>query len=320
MSVGNTIGTAAAVVGVGLAGVVGWKVFEAARAANALNNAARDIRAAEGDQSALDNLITSLRSSGVLSQGREGAQVSQGTNAETQVQSSGVLVAAERAMLAAGSGAALSPNLAVVRPKDVLSNWKLGEGAWLPSQGRLAGWRESPTTLVRGLDMNAYALVYATDVYQPTSYGNAIVAYPASYGSRPVNLIEANNYRRYANVPWATAQGLQNTLDVFLVSSDQEPGTVALWSRAQGKFLTAAEAANVQFAVAGPLPPSFPGIPFILAAAPDERILPTAFIPEFLNALKRKVRFQPFPPTVRGQNLQAAAARIAAKARAKAGA
>lgn len=318
MSVGNTIGTAAAVVGVGVAGVVGWKIFERARAANALNNAAGDIRAAGGDQSALDNLIVALRSEGVLSPGREGAAVSQGTNAETQVQSAGVLVAAERAMLAAGSGAALSPNLAVVRPKDVLSNWRLGEGAWLPSQGKLAGWREGPTTLVRGLDMNAYALVYATDVYQPTSYGNAIIAYPRRLGYTPVNVIEANQLRRYPNVPWASAQGLQNTFDVFLVSSDQEPGTVALWDRAKGKFLTAAEAQDVQFAVAGPKPPSFQGIGPI-EAPPGEHILPTAFIPEFLNALKRKVRFQPFPPVVRAQ-AQARRAALAARIRAKAGA
>ena len=95
---------------------------------------------------------------------------------------------------------------------------------------------------------------------------------------------------------------------------------MALWSRAQGKFLTAAEAANVQFAVSGPLPPRFPGFGPFAPAVADERIIPTAFIPEFLNALKRKVRFQPFPPAVRGENLQSAAARIAAKARAKAGA
>lgn len=312
MSAGQIAGTAAAVVGAGVAAAVGWKVFEAARSANALNTAASDIRAAGGDQSALDNLIASLRSSGVLSPGREGAQVSQGTNAETQVQSAGVLVAAERAMLAAGSGTALSPNLAVVRPKDVYSNWRRGQGAWLPSQGKLAGWREGPTTLVRGLDMNAYALVYATDVYQPTSSGNAIVAYPRRYGYQPFNVIEANRLRRYSNVPWASSTGLQNTLDVFLVSSDQEPGTVALWSRAKSKFLTAAEAADVQFAIAGPVPPRFDGIWPALVALPNERILPSAFLPEFLGAIERKVRFQPFPPTVRAMqaaNRDAKAAR-----------
>jgi len=317
MSAGQVISTAAAVVGVGVAAAVGWKFLEAARTANQLNTAAGDIRAAGGDQTALDNLMAALRSEGVLSRGREGAAVSQGTNAETQTQSAGVLVAAERAMLAAGSAARLSPNLAVVRPKDVYSNWKMGEGAWLPSQGKLAGWRESPTTVVRGLDMNSYALVYATDAYQPTSYGNAIVAYPKVLGAVRYDLIEGNQLRVYKDVPWASAAGLRAAYDVLLVSSDQSGGMVALWDPARGRFLTPAESINVQFAVAGPPPPNFevsiPGLPRGLKG------IPTAFIPEFLAALSRKIVFQPFPPAVRQQQ-QASRDATAARIRAKAGA
>lgn len=316
MSAGQVIGTAAAVVGVGVAAAVGWRVFEAARTASQLNTAAGDIRAAGGDQTALDNLLAALRSEGVLSPGREGAAVSQGTNDETKLQTSGVLLEAERAMLAAGSAARLSPNLSVVRPRDVYSNWKIGEGAWLPSQGKQAGWRESPTTVVRGLDMNSYALVYATDVYQPTDYATAIVAYPKALGATLYNVVEANQLRFYADVPWASAAGLRSAYDVFLVSTDQGGGMVALWDPARSRFLTAAESANVQFAASGPAPPRaelgpFAGIP------KNTKITATAFIPEMINALKRKVVFQPFPPAVRQQQqarLDATAAHIRAKA------
>lgn len=313
MSVGNTIGTAAAVVGVGLAGVVGWKVLEAARAANALNNAARDIRAAGGDQSALDNVISALRSSGVFSPGREGAVISTGTNQETQFQSDAVLLAAERAMLAAGSGARLSPNLSVVRPKDVYANWKLGEGAWLPSQGKTAGWREGPTELVRGLDMNAYALVYLADVYAPSSDGGSIVAYPKRFGYTEAAFQEDNKSRGYQTY-LATASGLANQYDIFVTSTDQQGGLVALWDRNRGRFLTPAECVDVRFAVAGDFRrpgDTLNGVTMYYIAS--------AFLPELLRSMYFHTKFQPFPPNVR----QVQAARrdaTAARLRAKAGA
>lgn len=288
MSVPNTIGTAAAVVGVGLAGVVAWKVLESARAANALNNAAGDIRAAGGDQSALDNLIVSLRSSGVLSPGREGALVSEGTNEQTQIQTTGVLYAAERTMLAAGSGAALSPNLAVVRPRDTYANWKIGEGAWLPSQGKVAGWRESPTTLVRGLDMNSYALVLLDDVYTVPSGSWRICAIDKSSSSAVGFFTEKNKDRQYRlNVTGPAPK----RYDIFITSTDQQGGLVAFWDPDRARFLTPAEAQNVKFCVYS--------IDSASHALNSNIRLNTAFIGEMYKALERHTKFQPFPPAIR---------------------
>lgn len=313
MSVGNTIGTAAALVGVGLAGVVGWKVLEAARAANALNNAASDIRAAGGDPSALDNLIASLRSSGVFSPGREGAVISTGTNQETQFQSDAVLLAAERAMLAAGTAMGLSPNLAVVRPKDVRSNWLLGEGAWLPSQGAAAGWRVTPTVNLRGLDMNAYALVFLPEVYGASADGATIVAYDKRYGVTRFKAVEHNQQREYKGLPGATGPGRANAYDIMITSTDVQGGLVALWDPRRSRFLTAAEGADVIFTI------NVAEVRDTDTTSKGWVSLASSYAPNLRAAMERKVIFQPFPPAVRAMQ-QARRDWIGARLRAKAGA
>lgn len=295
MSAGQIAGTAAAVVGVGVAAAVGWKVFEAARAANALNTAARDIRAAGGDQSALDNVIAALRSTGVFSPGREGAVISTETNAETQVQSAGVLVAAERAMLAAGTAAALSPNLTVVRPKDVRSNWLLGEGAWLPSQGKANGWRTAPTVNLRGLDMNSYALVFLPDVYGPSADGATIVAYDQRYGVRRFNAVEMNKNRSYGRLPGATQAGLANAYDIMITSSDVQGGLVALWDSRRARFLTPAEGADVIFTI------NIGEVQTRNSSTRGLYGLASSYAPNVRAAMASKIIFQPFPPTVRAK-------------------
>lgn len=293
MSAGQVIGTAAAVVGVGVAGAVGWKIFEAARTASQLNTAAGDIRAAGGDQTALGNLMSALRSEGVLSPGREGAAVSQGTNEQTKIQTAGVLYEAERTMLAAGEAARLSPNLTVVRPKDVIDNWRIGEGAWLPSQGVRAGWRTTPTSIVRGFDMNSYALTYLPDAYTPSVDGVGIAAYDATHGVGTRKFIEWwGKYRDLGRQSIATAAGLQNSYDIFLTSTDQNGGLIALWDPRRCKFLTPAEASQVVFAITNS------------HESPQQlregMALHSRFVVRMLQALRRKTVFQPFPPAIRG--------------------
>lgn len=300
MSVSNVIGTAAAVVGVGVAAAVGYKVFESARTAGALNTAAGDIRAAGGDPGALANLMTALRSTGVLSPGKEGAAVSQGTNEQTQIQTSGVLYAAERTMLAAGSGARLSPNLTVVRPKDVYSNWQIGEGAWLPSQGAVSGFRVEPTSIVRGLDMNAYALVLLEDVYPPSRNPWTLLAVPRSTRTVNTKFREANKNRRYT-VP--VAVDARTTYDVFVTSTDQGPGgLVALWDKNASRFLTPAECSEVKFVLkyTGSDQMDAPNV-FLYGY----KLLSSAFLPELYFAMSRHTRFQPFPPSIRGAQMEA---------------
>lgn len=312
MSVGNAVGTVAAVVGVGVAGVVAWRVLESARSANALNNAASDIRNAGGDQSALDNLILSLRSSGVLAPGREGAAVSEGTNAETQIQSAGVLVAAERAMLAAGTAAALSRNLSVVLPKDVPDNWRIGEGAWLPSQGVAAGYRTSPVSNVRGLDMNAYALVYLPDVYDPPSNGGSVVAYPKRHGYNARSFYEGSGWATRRNVPFATSAGLGEQFDIMITSTDQSGGLVALWDPRRSRFLTPEEATGVQFAINGTIPKKWNN-----ASNADLPYYRSSFLRRMRDRMESHAKFQPFPPKVR-QMQDALRDQTAARIRAKA--
>lgn len=298
MSVSNAVGTAAAVVGVGVAAAIGYKVFESARTAGALNSAAGDIRAAGGDPSALANLMAALRSTGVLSPGEEGAAVSQGTNEQTQIQTSGVLYAAERTMLAAGSGARLSPNLTVVRPRDVYANWSIGEGAWLPSQGLTAGWRDSPTVVVRGLDMNSYAVVLLDDVYTTPSGSWRICAVDASSSSIVGAFSEKNKGRKYRlNIKLNT--GSQKRYDIFITSTDQQGGLVAFWDGDRGRFLTPAEAQNVKFCVYN--------IDATTYAANGDIRLESAFIGAMYKALERHTKFQPFPPSIRGQQASAQA-------------
>jgi hypothetical protein len=299
MSVSNAVGTAAGVVGIGVLGLIGWRVFESARTASALNNAANDLRNTSG-QGALDNLLAGLRSSGVLAPGREGALISTGTNQETQIQSASVLNAAELTMLAAQTANGMTKNLRVVRPKDQFSNWKIGEGAWLPSQGVLAGWRTSPVDLVRGLDMNAYALVYLNDVYPPSQDGIGITAYDAKYDSLTPGVGRREfiewwgRYRELGVRRIATPGGAANSYDIFVTSTDQDGGMVALWDPRRKRFLDSGEAVNVVFAITNskPSPRQLDQRRTVQGMALHSR-----FIPSLMSSLERKVRFRPFPPT-----------------------
>ena len=291
MSLPNALGTAAAVVGVGIGAAVAWRVFESAKTASDLNKAAGDIRAAGGDPSALDNVILALRTEGVLSPGKEGAAVSVGTNQETGSQSTAVLKAGEMALLAAGSAARLSPNLRVVRPKDVIDNWRIGEGAWLSSQGARAGWRTEPLVNVRGLDMNSYALTYLPDVYTPSVDGVGIAAYDRKHGVGSRLFIEWwGKYRDLDRQPIATARGLANAYDIFLTSTDQDGGLVALWDSRRGRFLTPSEASNVVFVIT-----NSHESPVQLE---EGMALHSRFIVRMREALGRKTIFQPFPPGI----------------------
>lgn len=295
MSVSNAIGTAAAVVGIGVAAAVGYRVFESARTAGQLNNAAADIRAAGGDPTALSNLMAALRSTGVLSPGGEGAAVSQGTNEQTQIQTTGVLYAAERTMLAAGSCGRLSRNLSVVRPKDVPANWRKGEGAWLPSQGAAVGFRTGPVSNVRGLDMNAYALVYLPDVYDTPSNGGAVVAYPKRLSYHKRSFYEGSAWKLRRNIPFATEAGLAEQFDIMITSTDQAGGLVALWDPRRARFLTPAESASVQFAINGTIPKKFNN-----ASNADLPYYRSSFLRRIRDRMESHTKFQPFPPAIRG--------------------
>lgn len=300
MSAGQVIGTAAAVVGVGFAGAVGWKIFESARTASQLNTAAGGIRAAGGDPRALDNLLAALRSEGVLSPGRKGSLVSQGTNEETRFQSLGVLDAAELAMLAAGGAAQLSPNLRVRGPRNDLSGWAGGMGPALSGEAERAGLASAPARNVRGLDMNAYALTYLTDAWPETDpYGHEIIAVPKS---TPAWLVDAWVIARGRGNPSrdfmifrrmaATFNSGPKTFDIFITSKAQG-GVIAFWDRARSKFLTPAEATDVKLVILlkkggwGALASNTPG---------GQNLSGSAFIWALYQSLRGRTVFQPFPP------------------------
>lgn len=302
MSVSNAIGTAAAVVGVGVAAAVGYKVFESARTAGQLNNAAADIRAAGGDPGALANIMAALRSTGILSPGKKGALVSQGTNEETQGQTTGVLYAAELAMLAAGSGARLSPNLTVHGARNDLSGWADGSGPALPSEALAARLDSQPTRVVRGLDMNAYALTFIDDCWpERDPNGHSLVVVPKSTPSWGVTAVviargrgnNSSGFMRLANVP-ALIEAGQVQHDLFLTSRAQG-SVIAIWDRTRARFLTPAECQGYKVVVklqergSGYL---YKGLP----VPSGQRMTGSAEIWTIALSMKNRTYFQPFPP------------------------
>ena len=286
MSISQGVMTAAGVVGVGALAAVTYAQVQKGRALGQGTKAARDLAAAGGDPNAVNTLIDVLRGAGGAAGGAAGAAEGALSNENSGEYAAVILASARAAMAKAGRPSQLGRNLRVVRPLDKSSQWRIGEGCWLPSEGAEQGWRTEPQSLVRGLDMS-YALTYLPDVYPAPAGSGSVVAYPAKWG-----------YHRTGPLRRATDAGIAHAYDVMITSTAQGGGSVALWDPSTLEFVSEGE--RVIFAIQWPAGRA-PVALSLGSAEADSRFgrgaygLDSSFLPELATALQNRPIFRPFP-------------------------
>jgi hypothetical protein len=282
----NTLTTAAGVVLVGVGGAFAYTQIQKGRALASGVKSAQQLAAAGGDPSTLNTVLDAFKAAGGETGGAAQAAGAVASNDNAGTYGVAVLDAASGAMRKAGSPAQLGRNLRVVRPKDKSSQWVIGEGCWLPSEGEANGFRTNPVDLVRGLDMG-YALTYLPDVYPAPSDGGVVIAYPPQFGHWAIRVMDAKPNRSHT---WhlASAQGIANQYQVMITSTAQGGGAVALWNPRTSGFMPAGT--PVKFAIskshAGDWTDSYG----------RHRRAPSTFLNELADALQARPVFQPFPP------------------------
>lgn len=281
---------ALAVAAVGVAGIVGVRLWQSSQLAVETGRAIRGIResGAEGGPGAVQTFIESLRAQGAYAGGAPGAAAATVANEGAGQQAGAIGNSARAAMQAAGRFAALGRNLTVVRPNDSGGNWSLGEGCWLPSEGEAQGWRTEPVAQVRGLDLG-YALTYLPDVYPATVDGGRVICYPARFGYHKRSFLEAGNGNRRES-RFATDAGIEAAADyeIAITSTAQQGGLVAVWRISLARFLTPREIAGLTFALDAPIGTRTIG---------DQRIpwMRSSFLRRMRNALDEHGALQPWP-------------------------
>lgn len=286
MSIPNAIGTAALVVGGGVAVAIGYAQLQKGRALASGTKAAQQLADAGGDPTMLDSVLNALKAAGGETSGAARTASGVASNENAGEYGIATLDSAKNAMRQAGSPAQLGRNLRVVRPKDKASQWGIGEGCWLPEEGADNGWRTEPVESVRGLNLG-YALTYLPDVYPAPEGSGAVVAYDPRYGVIKREVYHGNDGK---HDEWDTASplGLQNVYQVMITSTAQGGGQVALWDRNTGGFL--APGARVIYAV------QLPANSRQDTSFGPRTYAASSFLRDVARALKSKTVYQPFPP------------------------
>ena len=278
----NAITTAAGVVLVGVGGAYAYTQIQKGRALASGVRAGNQLMAAGGDPSTLNTILDALKGAGGETAGAAQAAGGIASNDNAGTYGIAVLDSAAEAMRKAGSPAGLGRNLRVIRPRDKSSEWVIGEGCWLPSEGEANDFRTSPVENVRGLDLG-YALTYLPDVYPSPASGGAVIAYPARYGFYN-GVFNHNGGQEYFKR--ASETGTRERFEVMITSTAQEGGAVALWDRDAKQF--APNGTPVRFAVM--IEPRPIGL---LGTGYGAR---STFLVDLCNALQSRPVFQPFPP------------------------
>ena len=306
MSAGNAALTALGVVGAAAAGVWGWSQLEKARAIHGANKAASDIRAAGRDPSAINIILDELRRTegeggGV---GAAGAAQDQYANEGAGIQGEGTLESAREAMRKAGRPSQLGRNLAVVRPKDKVSQWKIGEGCWLPAEGAAQGWRGSPIANVRGLALG-YALTLLDDVYPRPAGSGGIVAYnPKLITPRLKRLgfggwngprwyAYAHNRNPLVRFWQAPPDAERLGYEIMITSTAQsQGGLTAYWDPARGGWVPPDEPVALGLVGIETYLRDFEGV----RGSTDMKFeFPSLFLPYLASAVAMNSHFVPFP-------------------------